>query len=1366
MSVSAAATHRCIRLLCSPLGSAFSLSACGSPIRALTQAKGHDIQRHTLACFGGAGGQHASAIARNLGLRAIFIHRFSGILSAYGMGLADIVHEEQEPCAQQYSSSTHPQVMQRAEALEQKARQALRRQGFADERVESSVFLNLRYLGTDTAVMTRSDDRRSYQAVFTRRYQREFGFTLDRPIIVDDVRVRAVGRSAAVTQPTLRERRQGEEMRSEETRTFFKQGWLTTRVYRLPELLAGDELQGPAMLIDQTSTILVEPGCTASITAHGDVLIVVGSLQLQPVSAALDSIQLSIFSHRFMSIAEQMGRTLQRTAVSTNIKERLDYSCALFGPDGSLVANAPHLPVHLGAMQEAVRYQVQRLGDGWQDGDVVLSNHPQAGGSHLPDMTVITPVFANGVKVFFVASRGHHADIGGISAGSMPPFSKHLYEEGAAVVSFMLVKGGVFDEAGITRILQAPAALPGCSGTRNLSDNLSDLRAQVAANQRGIRLMGELIAQYTLPVVQAYMRHIQDNAEVAVREMLQELSTRLGLQEVDRLHAQDFMDDGSELRLALTIDRRDGSAVFDFTGTSAEVYGNINSPRAVTYSAVIYCLRCLVKRDIPLNQGCLNSVRFVIPEGCFLHPSAAAAVVGGNVLTSQRVTDVVLRAFRACAASQGCMNNLTMGDDSFGYYETIAGGAGAGPGWRGQSGVHTHMTNCFPADDHQLFTRLGFMYLHEVQAHLAQYGALDVGCYVKGVLEYHAIGPDAVVVAEGTHDHVAMTEEPTEDAMGRSKATGGISLLPTVNHRMYLRMGRTIGATRTWTQAGVGRTRTRPPPPFAIHAAQQVVAAGRADASTVIQFDTHFEHGRHARDSVSSDKLPFVAQLRLSSEDEIDAVIELLGYFLGDGWLDFKREGVCFGPSKVVDWDYLDALFVRLHRVLPLLTQKKPRGDHRTVLHGVYVAPRPAAPAGKVAGPQRDYCIYSQHWFHLFAAEFGHKYKGDAFRCIAQVAAEQCGGAVPRGRYDDEADEAQIVVDGGQAGQQRERAGRGSFQEQSGDDAENIKSATWMPYWVWLLGKLRARLLLSGLRFADGDESIGSVEGGQIGTSSARCRDEIARLAIHAGYSVVFWLAQEKGEEMNRNSRGLLIVAQRRHYKVSYSENQRRIHPKLHVPTQCKVVRRTGTVWCVQVPTTQQLIMFRRVLETEADGTITQASRGVIVGNTRITDPEIMERRYPVLVDEFSLRSGSGGEGRWRGGDGVVRRLRFLRPLSVGILSERRAFAPYGLEGGEDGQRGLNLIVTAAGRIINLGGKNTYAAQRGDAIVIHSPGGGGYGRKGTTDAQEEDEGKEERKEDAAVDVIQVVKTVEVTTVTRTMFVRGSEADYQARQEQA
>ncbi|KAM9644328.1 5-oxoprolinase [Morphnus guianensis] len=670
------------------------------PIRALTQARGHDTARHVLACFGGAGGQHACAIARALGMSRVFIHKYSGILSAYGLALADVVHEAQAPCALRYEPAAFPRLDGRIAALERECRDALQAQGFTGEQIRTEAFLHLRYEGTDCALMCsakghpptphscRSGD---FHAAFTSRYVVEFGFTIpDRPVVVDDVRVRGTGSSGISCETPLAP--SGKPARVETvTQCYFEEGYLETPVFLLEELACDHTVPGPAIIIDKNSTIVVEPGCTASLTRFGDVCIAVGSGSPRPVGPQLDAVQLSIFSHRFMSIAEQMGRILQRTAISTNIKERLDFSCALFGPDGGLVSNAPHIPVHLGAMQETVQFQIRNLGEDLREGDVILSNHPCAGGSHLPDLTVITPVFWPGIPkpVFFVASRGHHADIGGITPGSMPPHSKALREEGAVFVSFKLVKDGVFQEEAVTEALMAPGRVPGCSGTRNLQDNLSDLRAQVAANQKGIQLVTELIRFHGLPVVQAYMAHIQANAEVAVREMLKGFAARWGT----AVEAEDRMDDGSPIRLRVQVDPQEGSAVFDFSGSGPEVYGNCNAPRAITLSALIYCLRCMVGQDIPLNQGCLAPVRVVIPKGSILDPSPEAAVVGGNVLTSQRVVDVIFRAFGVCAASQGCMNNVTFGNERVGYYETVAGGAGAGPRWHGRSGVHTHMTN-------------------------------------------------------------------------------------------------------------------------------------------------------------------------------------------------------------------------------------------------------------------------------------------------------------------------------------------------------------------------------------------------------------------------------------------------------------------------------------------------------------------------------------------------------------------------------------------------------------------------------------------------------------------------------------------------
>ncbi|XP_028029518.1 5-oxoprolinase [Bombyx mandarina] len=675
------------------------------PIRALTTARGHDAAQHALACFGGAGGQHACSVARRLGISTVLIHKYAGILSAYGMALAHIVHEAQEPSACLYSPENYQQLDRKLDVLSAVCKDKLLAQGIPASRIVLEPYLHLRYAGTDCALMVSplpggsatACSHGDFYTAFVNRYKNEFGFTLsERDVLVDDVRVRGVGLSAAHEHEGVPSGEGAPPPAEKTVKVYFEGGYQDTKIYLLEKLLAEQVVPGPAIIMDSLSTILVEPDCRAEITKHGDVKITIGSGQAKKVTTALDSIQLSIFSHRFMSIAEQMGRVLQRTSISVNIKERLDFSCALFGPTGGLVSNAPHIPVHLGAMQEAVQYQMKVRGDTLRPGDVLLANHPKAGGSHLPDLTVITPVFhgSDPRPIFFVASRGHHADIGGLTPGSMPPHSVSLTQEGAAFKSFLLVDKGAFNEKLLVEELMKPGNEPGCSGTRNLADNLSDLKAQVAANQRGIQLVGELIEEYGLEVVQAYMEHIQKNAELAVRDMLKEIA-RSAIAETGSavLSAVEYMDNGTPISLTVTLDKDSGSALCDFTGTGVEVWGNLNAPRAITLSALIYCLRCMVGHDVPLNQGCLTPVSVVIPPGCILDPSEGAAVVGGNVLTSQRIVDVVLKAFQVCAASQGCMNNLTLGEADWGYYETVAGGSGAGPGWAGQGGVHTHMTN-------------------------------------------------------------------------------------------------------------------------------------------------------------------------------------------------------------------------------------------------------------------------------------------------------------------------------------------------------------------------------------------------------------------------------------------------------------------------------------------------------------------------------------------------------------------------------------------------------------------------------------------------------------------------------------------------
>ncbi|KAK3038538.1 hypothetical protein RJ639_029338 [Escallonia herrerae] len=680
------------------------------PIRQLTEMKGHETRNHALACFGGAGPQHACAIARSLGMKEVLVHRYCGILSAYGMGLADVIEEAQEPYSAIYGSESVIEVARREAILLKQVKQKLQEQGFSEENITTETYLNLRYQGTDTAIMVKkhtNEDRSGsdYAVEFVKLFQQEYGFKLqNRSILICDVRVRGIG-VTNILKPRALEPALSTPKVQGKFKVYIGDGWHDTPLFKLEDLGYGHVMCGPSIIMNGNSTVIVEPLCKAIITKYGNIKIEIESTldTVKVANEVADVVQLSIFNHRFMGIAEQMGRTLQRTSISTNIKERLDFSCALFGPDGGLVANAPHVPVHLGAMSSTVRWQLNYWGDNLNEGDVLVTNHPSAGGSHLPDITVITPVFDNGVLVFFVASRGHHAEIGGITPGSMPPFSKSIWEEGAAIKAFKLVEKGIFREEGITKLLQFPSSDESAQhvpGSRRLQDNLSDLHAQVAANQRGIALIKELIEQYGLKTVQAYMTYVQVNAEEAVREMLKSVAARVSSESTKFaggdsviVKEEDYMDDGSVIHLKLTIIPEKGEAVFDFSGTSPEVYGNWNAPEAVTAAAVIYCLRCLVDVDIPLNQGCLAPVRIYIPKGSFLSPSDKAAVVGGNVLTSQRITDVVLTAFQACACSQGCMNNLTFGDDTFGYYETIGGGSGAGPSWDGTSGVQCHMTN-------------------------------------------------------------------------------------------------------------------------------------------------------------------------------------------------------------------------------------------------------------------------------------------------------------------------------------------------------------------------------------------------------------------------------------------------------------------------------------------------------------------------------------------------------------------------------------------------------------------------------------------------------------------------------------------------
>ncbi|KAI2625982.1 Hydantoinase B/oxoprolinase-domain-containing protein [Hypomontagnella submonticulosa] len=692
------------------------------PIRALTEARGFETAQHNLATFGGAGGQHACEIGKKLGIRRIVVHKYSSILSAYGMALAEVVQEAQEPSSEILSEESLTRLMARMQDLKVKVTEGLLAQGIQESSIEHEQYLNLRYQGTDTNFMILAPADGDWRSALEREHLRELSFVFpkDKKVHVDDVRVRGVGKSTEVSTDnsklveelklrTFSEVQDGEDRT---TQAYFAEGGMQpTKVFRLNKLTPGNIVAGPSIIIDNTQTIIVVPGSQARILTSHVVIDLVNEKPQQSQEEqelVVDPIKLSIFGHRFMSIAEQMGRTLQKTSISINIKERLDFSCAIFSPDGELVANAPHVPVHLGSMSYAVKYQHNLHRGNLRPGDVLVSNHPESGGTHLPDITVITPVFDTDGKTicFYTASRGHHLDIGGYRGNSMPPDSTELWQEGAAIKSFFLVRDNHFDEEGIVKILLEPGKYPNSSGSRRLGDNLSDLKAQVAANTKGSNLIKALMEEYGKPTVHFYMTKIQENAEVAVRGYLKSAYKKYGSKP---LRAKQFLDNGSMMKVAITIDET-GFGTFDFTGTTCEMLSNMNAPPAITYSALIYTLRLLIGSDIPLNQGCLAPTKVILPKNCFLNPSSGPAVCCGNTLTSQRLVDLLLNAFQAASGSQGCMNCFgffgNCRDESgepqtgfgFSYGETICGGEGAGPGWHGASAVQIHMTNTRTTD--------------------------------------------------------------------------------------------------------------------------------------------------------------------------------------------------------------------------------------------------------------------------------------------------------------------------------------------------------------------------------------------------------------------------------------------------------------------------------------------------------------------------------------------------------------------------------------------------------------------------------------------------------------------------------------------
>jgi 5-oxoprolinase (ATP-hydrolysing) len=655
-------------------------------IKKVSVQRGHDVTEYALTCFGGAAGQHACLVADALGMRRVFIHPLAGVLSAYGIGLADAIVMRQQTAELPLDAESLTKLRAAFAPLEHEAGSELVSQGFARDAIDIERSLLVKYADTDSTLalpLTRDSSAESLRAQFLAQYRARYGFHMaGRALVIETISVAASGRNAADELPARFAQRTG-ALTPAATRRVFFDDWRDTPFYARDSLRPGDAIPGPAAISEPNTTVIVECGWQASFTAAGHLVLDKTSAApaRESVSTRPDPVLLEIFNNLFMAVAEQMGVTLANTASSVNIKERLDFSCAIFDRAGELIANAPHMPVHLGSMGESVQEVLRRHSERMQPGDAFALNAPYAGGTHLPDVTVVMPVFLAGAArpQFFVAARGHHADIGGITPGSMPADSRTIDEEGVLLDSVPVVARGVFLESELRTLLSG-----GRFPVRNVTQNLADLRAQVAACQKGIAELEAMAAHYGLEVVAAYMQHVQDNAEAAVRARVGELQ--------DGSFAYE-MDNGAVVRVSIRIDRVQREATIDFTGTSAQQPNNFNAPLPVTRAAVLYVFRTLVDDEIPMNAGCLKPLRLIVPEGSMLNPRYPAAVVAGNVETSQVVTDCLYGALGVLAGSQGTMNNFTFGDDEHQYYETISGGSGAGPGFDGTDAVQTHMTN-------------------------------------------------------------------------------------------------------------------------------------------------------------------------------------------------------------------------------------------------------------------------------------------------------------------------------------------------------------------------------------------------------------------------------------------------------------------------------------------------------------------------------------------------------------------------------------------------------------------------------------------------------------------------------------------------
>jgi len=673
-----------------------AVASMANAIKKISVARGYDVTRYTLQCFGGAGGQHACLVADALGMSTVFVHPLAGVLSAYGMGLADQGVMRQAAIEQPLADAALPAVRARLATLADEAVAEIRRQGAGTGEIRVLRRAHLRYAGTDSALVVDFGDGSvaALTAAFEAAYRRRYAFLMQgRALIVEAVSVEAIAAGDAPAEPRVDVGPAAPAPVTETVRMYSEGRWWDAALVVRETLRPGHVVDGPAIIAEKNATTVVEPGWQARVTGLDHLVLqrVAARAARVAIGTSVDPVMLEVFNNAFMNIAEQMGLQLQNTAYSVNIKERLDFSCALFDAAGNLIANAPHMPVHLGSMSESIKTVMARNAGRMEPGDVYVLNDPYHGGTHLPDITVVTPVFDEAGRdiLFFVASRGHHADVGGVTPGSMPPFSTRIDEEGVQIDNVKLVERGRLREAEMLALLES-----GEHPARNPAQNIADLKAQIAANEKGVQELRKMVAQYGLDVVRAYMSHVQDNAEESVRRV------------ITRLKDGAFtlpLDNGARIVVAIEVDAANRRARIDFTGTSAQLTNNFNAPTAVCMAAVLYVFRTLVGDDIPLNAGCLKPLDVIIPPGSMLNPDPPASVVAGNVETSTCITNALYGALGVMAAGQCTMNNFTFGNERHQYYETISGGSGAGAlidergavvgGFPGTSVVQTHMTN-------------------------------------------------------------------------------------------------------------------------------------------------------------------------------------------------------------------------------------------------------------------------------------------------------------------------------------------------------------------------------------------------------------------------------------------------------------------------------------------------------------------------------------------------------------------------------------------------------------------------------------------------------------------------------------------------